>query len=1017
MALVSETRLKGLFEILESFKNTTVGAKGPPNDRWSFSGSSDDLEIVDTGNGNNGLRILGATTDPVFNIGFFQESATRVYTIKYRHQIANRWRWNFEYFLGGSFYVEIRESTDRSVIINGIDTGAVSIDGDNVIELILSEDNISFYLNNEYFVGPSGDFINLGPVNKITFENIPVGISAGFKIIDYINLETPNRGMEIRRFQETDTVTTGPNEKPIPYGEIIAHRTTGEYFFYVEDLGLVSTTFKDPLNYNIINSTSTMCVGSIWGNPVNFFPETGGSQIFLCHKRVEAGGSTTFSFYLKTSTNPITSTANLVISGSWKMVDIFMFGTIAGPNVATYAVIVYEGTILRKYNYSVATNTFTFQYDFDIEQDTGDSIIGFGGGFFNGFFYYLTIGLEKITPVPDIDTLFIRLDVLGPNNAIVSTILSTIVNPETPVFVEGQHNNILIDRRNPTEFIDAFGVPPVGQGIAYICLLDFSSLKYSIYKTEDGGNNWVITTFEDIDGLVYFPPDKFNSPEKYQKFAWDDEDGELLYYTDGKRQFALQEPIDLSGKSFNNILLIPKVRETRIFAVSDDPSPVVTLYEEILDETITDQIVIANLTKWIGSRPSNVFLHTNPNTILYEGGEALTIHDATGNIAFKGRIEYPQIPTTGNRITYEAVGLDKEAYSKVYLNVQSKITSGEYLKTIIDTKLKNIFWTGIGIPALGSSAGSSIRSGDFTTQYKRKIQNPFTNIIDFVKDFENMALYFTGEPILWARPRDELIWSGRVWNEDNPRLTILRLESLNSEITHSEVNGASNNKGQVRVNYVGDPDKAERRREVRITKSDSQILNRTECAQYAQNRFKIYANSDNPPGNTKPHIWVKMRAEKFGYVQVGQTIILSWNDGFRIIPLDYYVVVGYDSWDMVRDIASIWLTNNIAIPKDIKSVNRSVKRDDDLVSTFIDGEAEPETDGLEMDQEPINDIKAVPPGGRVPKSNVLTTAPGATQDIDAGYNINDTVVNSTTETAYICVDNAAGAAVWKQITP
>jgi hypothetical protein len=52
-----------------------------------------------------------------------------------------------------------------------------------------------------------------------------------------------------------------------------------------------------------------------------------------------------------------------------------------------------------------------------------------------------------------------------------------------------------------------------------------------------------------------------------------------------------------------------------------------------------------------------------------------------------------------------------------------------------------------------------------------------------------------------------------------------------------------------------------------------------------------------------------------------------------------------------------------------------------------------------------------------PTSNhAATTAPGVTDDEDAGYGVGSVWVDTAAGDAYLCVDATAGAAVWKQIT-
>lgn len=43
-----------------------------------------------------------------------------------------------------------------------------------------------------------------------------------------------------------------------------------------------------------------------------------------------------------------------------------------------------------------------------------------------------------------------------------------------------------------------------------------------------------------------------------------------------------------------------------------------------------------------------------------------------------------------------------------------------------------------------------------------------------------------------------------------------------------------------------------------------------------------------------------------------------------------------------------------------------------------------------------------------------TTAPGATDDQEHGYDVGSQWIDQTADKSYICVDSTTGAAVWKQ---
>ena len=53
---------------------------------------------------------------------------------------------------------------------------------------------------------------------------------------------------------------------------------------------------------------------------------------------------------------------------------------------------------------------------------------------------------------------------------------------------------------------------------------------------------------------------------------------------------------------------------------------------------------------------------------------------------------------------------------------------------------------------------------------------------------------------------------------------------------------------------------------------------------------------------------------------------------------------------------------------------------------------------------------------RVPNSKYdATSAPGASDDADSGWQVGSVWVNLTTDNVYLCADATAGAAVWRQL--
>ncbi len=52
----------------------------------------------------------------------------------------------------------------------------------------------------------------------------------------------------------------------------------------------------------------------------------------------------------------------------------------------------------------------------------------------------------------------------------------------------------------------------------------------------------------------------------------------------------------------------------------------------------------------------------------------------------------------------------------------------------------------------------------------------------------------------------------------------------------------------------------------------------------------------------------------------------------------------------------------------------------------------------------------------VPKCNSTTSDPGSTDDVNAGWDVGDVWVNTSSDTGFTCLDNTVSAAVWKETT-
>jgi len=980
MPLISQSRLKGFLEFLETFRYDTIS--GSPNSKWSkFSGS--DAIIVDNGDGTNSLRFTGPATyffTPDYNPGILGNPPAYL-SFKFHGAATGRLQIQFRNPAGTA--VTRVEINTGSLFLNGFNTG-YAVPDDFLLEIhFFDTTGIKVYANGTYLPGPYNN-----PVPwESTLDRLEFDMFNGNIDLDFIYLEKSNTGLEYRSFTLIDNVF----QAALEFSDVFPLPIFQTYLYHVPGVGLVSTPFNDPLDRTTEISGSTMALGDFDGNP-----ETGlGDRLVMIYNYNDPGGGIrNYKGKIFLPSGFIQNIADLVVTTGDILLDVVNHG-ITGFTAGEWLAILQNGATLKYYSYNAITNTWTAAGTYTLPGSMVSHL--YAGGFGVRIDSINLVNWKYYFAVQTASTnYFIEYNRFTQVTTVISSpftgLILDIKNPigTIPVATFGIKNNILIDRRTP--------FAPGVSGIAYIVLKTISANTYFLFLTVDGGATWNPLFDPAIPGFVYIPTDRFYTPETVLKPIFDGNDNELLLYTEGKESFFTLEKITIPDGWFSNLF--------------PDYSFLVSLgafnlyYDRVLDETKTNAILIAHVTKHAKGSPANLELSILPrDSDKFPPGAFIDLYDGLGNLSYRGRVQYPQDLEKQRRTKITVPGLDLEFYTKFFLNLNTKTTTATYLKTLIDEKLKFIAYT-----------SNSIRDGDFTLQYKRKIQEPFQKFVNTVRELELMATYTDPTPILYARPRDDLIYSGRIWDNDNPRIKMIRPEILEQDITRSEVVGASNNLGQVRKEYKGDPDKEVKNRPVRITKSDKNILNFTECEQYALNRFKIYANTDNPPGNTNLIYIVKIRTEFMGYVQVGETVYFSWDDGFYFIPPGFYTIMSLDKWELKRDINEIVLVNNIVTPKELKSVNRSRNTDEDLQSTFTDGEAEPTADGIEMDQQPVNDIIAVPPGGRVNKSNTLDSIPGTGQDITQGYNVGDIIVYTTTGDGYLCITNGTGTATWKKIT-
>jgi len=409
---------------------------------------------------------------------------------------------------------------------------------------------------------------------------------------------------------------------------------------------------------------------------------------------------------------------------------------------------------------------------------------------------------------------------------------------------------------------------------------------------------------------------------------------------------------------------------------------------DIIEEDI---FKITALMRDITGKPSEFTARISPDEEYnFKVGEWEIFLDGFNNIIFIGKVVNPRNLTTRSATLVTYYSFDYDLYNKLYVD-DTDVSSG-FLRSLLALSVY--------------MRESSLGSDDTTLSYTREIKSKFNRFVDFVRELERVVFvkYPNGD-LLW-RELDNLESNPVRFTHEHPQVRLLSYEPMDMAITRSEAVGAHNAKGQVRVEYIGDRAQEYSEGVTKIFKQDISIRNHEECYQFAVNRYDIYTLGENIT------FWAKLRVEGQGMLLPGTTIILFWDDNYVKIPYGEYIITEVNPHDIKNGIQEITVSNNIVTQNEFRTVQRSIKEDENINVTYYDPFEKSIVNTGIMKQQTVSEVIAAPPDGRGPKTVIRAVSPTVLEDEDFGIKVGDLWLNTATAKLYVCSDNTAGAAVW-----
>jgi hypothetical protein len=365
------------------------------------------------------------------------------------------------------------------------------------------------------------------------------------------------------------------------------------------------------------------------------------------------------------------------------------------------------------------------------------------------------------------------------------------------------------------------------------------------------------------------------------------------------------------------------------------------------------------------STASEMSFMTSPTgATFFNAGDIIEIFDQYDVLEFKGRVIKPKNRTNRSLYRVDLTGLDGLDFPKKIEKNYPDPFSGSAVATdtiikdqLDDEKIDWLYYTPESIDD----------EDDYTLTYKIRLQLPFggqgvNDVLRFTRELERAIAYVAPDGLVYHHYYTRAVATGYRWNENNDgKLRILSEYSEVTGITNSEVTAGSNTKGQIYVDYPRSTDTADfatseqRRLEdggKTITKySNQQLTNYTESRQLALNRFKFYEG---------PVQVVQLRAEGFGFVQVGETVDFSWDDNRANISRRTMYVMAVDR-DSLDNSTEIWLLDAPISVAELNGVIQNLGEDSNMRSTDVDRTGDESTsDGTALRQNSLSTMRSGP---------------------------------------------------------
>jgi len=500
--------------------------------------------------------------------------------------------------------------------------------------------------------------------------------------------------------------------------------------------------------------------------------------------------------------------------------------------------------------------------------------------------------------------------------------------------------------------------------IFYITVEKTATSADALLKSDDTGATW--TEIQSPVTFLYTPPDYRRSGD--HAWIWD-LDNKLVKYYDQNLEIWVQ--ISILDTIVGGLYLYQMCANGLIIGSDSELYQYQDLSEKIKDVTVyktgTEKLCTAHIR--ISPLDAGYF----------RTGDIVELYTDTNTLVIRGRVVEPANTAARSLDTVQLEDVASRDFNKKidYETPSTPNDSAAKIQSIIDDNMKWCY-----------RSSSIDPDGDISQTYVYTVRKPGSKFANLVRELEKALFYFEPDGKTHLHATDNPVSSGLTWSQATANITLLKYLPLDQSITRSEVKGGYNSKGQVRRVYIGNAAKEVTQGPVLISRDDPNLNNDTEALQLATNRYTIYSQVTRV---------VKLYTQGKGYIQPGESITFSWNDGRTVISSGTFYVMEWE-YNLKTDDNVIWLIDNIVTEDEISKIKRAFGEDAEVNSTYYDSSVESSSAGNVLKRNPAGvvlgngSIVWLGYGGNTaePSAAHFNSGGGGPVDLDAVVTVIDT---------------------------